>query len=287
MGSSLIRYPGGKSKLRKEITSYIENFLDPDLEYREPFFGGGSIGLAILENNPRRIWINDKDLGISCLWTAVMRYPELLKKLVREFKPSIEKFDEFKEFLLDGSVSPMGEEIAEYGFKKLALHQISYSGLGVRSGGPLGGRKPENVAGTTAVKYPIDCRWSPEYICKKIDQISQRMAEISIRREMCSCLDFEEVLRDEEPAVIYLDPPYYVKGNDLYQYGFTYEDHVRLAGVLRHCPHRWILSYDDCSEVRELYRWAKIEELWVKYTITQKDGECQIPNKVELIIMPR
>ena len=29
-------------------------------------------------------------------------------------------------------------------FKKLAIHQISYSGLGTKSGGPLGGEKQQS-----------------------------------------------------------------------------------------------------------------------------------------------
>jgi DNA adenine methylase len=289
------RYPGGKSKLKKEIIPYIESFLDGDLEYREPFFGGGSIGLTLLDRNQstRKVWINDKDLGISCLWTAVIRYPELLKKMVRGFEPSVEKFDEFKQALTDENLVPMGQEIAEHGFKKLAIHLISYSGLGTRSGGPLGGRKPDNIAGrgsTPEVKYPIDCRWSPEYICKKIDEISWKLAEISLKLEMCSCLDFADLLQEDREAVIYLDPPYYVKGNDLYQFGMSDEDHQRLAALLRKSRHRWVLSYDDCPEVRELYGWARIEEIGVKYTIRQsKDdtGECVSRNKVELIIMPR
>jgi len=45
----------------------------------------------------------------------------------------------------------------DVGFKKLAIHQISYSGLGTKSGGPLGGKSQESI-------YKIDCRWSPKHI---------------------------------------------------------------------------------------------------------------------------
>ena len=45
--------------------------------------------------------------------------------------------------------------IVDIGFKKLAIHQISYSGLGTMSGGPLGGAGQKS-------QYKIDCRWSPD-----------------------------------------------------------------------------------------------------------------------------
>jgi len=43
---SFIRYPGGKQKFKSEILAKLQ--LHPSLEYREPFFGGGSIGLEVL-----------------------------------------------------------------------------------------------------------------------------------------------------------------------------------------------------------------------------------------------
>jgi DNA adenine methylase len=301
MTMSFFRYPGGKSKLRNQIVSRLDTITNGNnIEYREPFFGGGSIGLKVLQDNTliKKLWINDKDLGISCLWTSLIQCPDLLKKLVKKFKPSIQKFDDFKTKLTASELPEpkTHDEIAEFGFMKLAIHQISYSGLGTMSGGPLGGRKKENVAGrgmTDEVKYPIDCRWSPDYICKKIDQLHAKMLGLSIRNNRCTCLDFADVINDtQNDAVIYLDPPYFVKGNDLYQHGFTEKDHYRLAVALKNTKHQWVLSYDDCPEIRKLYQWAKIEEIdGVNYSITAlKDkttGERLTRNKMELLIIPK
>jgi len=297
---SFFRYPGGKSKLRNQIAARLDTIANGhNLEYREPFFGGGSIGLKVLQDNTliKKLWINDNDLGISCLWTSVIQHPDFLKKLVNKFTPSVKKFDDFKtELTAENPTKPKtAEEIAQYGFMKLAIHQISYSGLGTMSGGPLGGRKKENIAGrgmTDEVKYPIDCRWSPDYICKKIDQLHTKMVGLSIRKNRCTCLDFADVIDDtENDAVIYLDPPYFVKGNDLYQHGFTEEDHHRLATSLKNTKHQWVLSYDDCPEIRDLYNWAFIEEIdGVNYSITalkdKKTGERLTRTKMELLIYP-
>jgi DNA adenine methylase len=102
-------------------------------------------------------------------------------------------------------------------------------------------------------------------------------------------VDFEQMIL-EEGGVLYLDPPYYVKGNDLYQCGFTEEDHHRLAESLRNTSNPWILSYDDCPEVRELYQWAKYESVDVNYSITgnldKKSDKRKSRTKPELIIYP-
>ena len=284
---SFFRYPGGKSKLKKQIYQRLNEMIQAnDFEYREPFFGGGSIGTSFLNENAniQKIWINDFDLGISSLWTSLICYPNLLKSHVKNFKPSVDLFDKYKEELTCSfPVLNSESEIVNFGFKKLAIHQISYSGLGTKSGGPLGGRDQKS-------NYKIDCRWSPEYICKKIDIIHQKFSNISIRNKICTNLDFSYLINNNEcESIIYLDPPYFVKGNDLYQHGFNESDHIRLAECLKNCKHKWLLSYDDCPQIRKIYEWAFIEEISeVNYTITatkdKKTGERKSRTKLELLI---
>lgn len=276
---SFIRYPGGKSKLHKLIISKLKEISgDKKLEYREPFFGGGSIGIKFLENfHTKSAWINDKDLGISRLWKLVAESPEPLKNKVRDFKPNINHFDLYKELLIENDryMTPV-----DHGFMKLAIHQISYSGLGVKSGGPLGGRSQKSI-------YKVDCRWSPKHICKKIDQTHNIFKKIENFK--CTSVDFEELISTKGEFLIYLDPPYYVHGNSLYQEGFSKKDHIRLAQALKSCDGLWLLSYDDCPEVRSLYKgWARIESVDVNYSITatkdKSTGERKSRKKPELLI---
>lgn len=286
--AGFFRYPGGKSKLRKRIASKIHDIIDgSNVEYREPFFGGGSIGLLLMRDNPnlRDVWINDFDLGVSALWTTVIRRPELLIEKVRSFVPSVDAFYRFKDDLASCAYGD-ADSCADYGFKKLAIHQISYSGLGTKSGGPLGGRDQKSA-------YKIDCRWSPDYICNKIVDINKMFSCMNVRNNKCTSYDFCDVITDcEKPAVIYLDPPYYDKGNDLYQHGLSILDHQRLADCLRTTNHRWLLSYDNCEEVRDLYSWANMEVIEeVSYSITatkdKETGGRASRVKSELLITPR
>ena len=260
--SGLLRYPGGKTKLRKPILKKLLDLVGSNQRYVEPFFGGGSIGCEFIKNSDiTSIWVNDADAALVALWNSVIYHSEELKQMVWEFRPSTDYFYGFKEALSGNSKS---DDTIWFGFMKLALHQMSYSGLGTKSGGPLGGKEQSS-------KYKIDCRWSPKNICKKIDELHGLLSEINVK---CTSLDFADLILDNsQNSLLYLDPPYYVKGNDLYECGFTEADHQRLADLLFQTKHTWVLSYDDCSEIRNLYKWAVIEELPVKYSITMSGEE--------------
>ncbi len=274
---SLFRYPGGKAKLLPQIRQRLAARINCDeLEYREPFFGGGAVGIAYMAANPanRKVWINDKDVGIACLWTSVIRYPAMLKSLIQRFNPSIDCFHAFKEELKENHSMPkQTRKIVQYGFKKLAIHRMSYSGLGTMSGGPLGGRDQRDV------KNGIDSRWRPSNLCKKIDDLHELFSRFEIRENACTHYDAIDLIECKaSEAILYLDPPYWLEGPNLYQHSFSLNDHVRLSDALRDTEHQWLLSYDDCDEIRKLYHWAEIEKVNIKYSVRKPT------KKFELII---
>jgi len=89
---ALIRYPGSKEKLAKQILPFFpqELFMPlwaSDWEYREPFFGAGAIGFRILQTLPpkTRIWLNDIDFWLVCLWQSVWHAPDELKEMIERF----------------------------------------------------------------------------------------------------------------------------------------------------------------------------------------------------------
>lgn len=67
--------------------------------------------------------------------------------------------------------------------------------------------------------------------------------------------DFEKLIAqyDRRNTIFYLDPPYY-KTEDYYEdVDFKRSDHERLCGVLLKIKGKFLLSYNDCPEIRELY----------------------------------
>jgi DNA adenine methylase len=284
---SLFRYPGGKGKLKKVIHSKLMGMMESqpnfystlDYQYREPFFGGGSISLDFISKSTpfSSLWLNDRDISLCCLWNSVIHQSEDLINLIKDYTPTVESFYSIKKELIElerfGQMPIDDAIVLSMGFKKLVIHQTSFSGLGLKSGSPLGGKLQES-------KYKIDCRWNSALLERKVRELSNRFSKISLEDGMCTNLDFQKVIEKETeyPSILYLDPPYYIKGRELYEHGFSKLDHRRLMLCLKNTHHLWLLSYDDCEEVRELYSWAKIEEINVKYSIagSTEKGELLI-----------
>jgi len=276
-----IRYPGSKAKLGPNIIRhvpvqhFVENgmFAKPLDCYCEPFFGSGAIAWDLLPaicTTRTRVVVNDKDPGIAALWRAVHDEPKELVRKIRDFTPSAEKFFEFKE--QDGD---LGIDPVRLGFQKLALHQMSFSGLGYKAGGPLGGRSQDG-------QYKPDCRWNPVRIAAKVLDCHRLMK--SVRLFEIHCEDFAATLgRLPASAFAYLDPPYYKKGDELYRHSMADEDHARLAAVLQGAAYRWILSYDDHERIRQLYSWAHISSFEMTATIDTKSGVKRRKNR-EIVI---
>ena len=105
----MMRYPGGKAKIKRLIADRISYFYELngyDIEFASPFFGAGGMEFHLLGITPiESIWINDFDPGIAAIWTAVMLYPKELGKKIKAFVPSVAKFELFKKELLSGKTN--------------------------------------------------------------------------------------------------------------------------------------------------------------------------------------
>jgi DNA adenine methylase len=278
----LIRYPGSKSKLCKPIIDAMPEEIVLDIwshkhawEYREPFFGSGAIGFRIMDSlsTKCKVWLNDRDYWLVCLWKAVKESHEELIKQVKSFKPTAEKFFEYKQQDGEINVDPL---VA--GFRKLAIHQMSVSGFGVMSGTCLGGRDQKNA------QYPVDCRWNPIRLVDHINNRHRQMKRFGSSLKI-TCKDFSDVLAGApKRCFIYMDPPYVEKGEMLYKHGMNETEHKRLAEATKRLKCRWMLSYDDHPLVRELYHGNEIKELAVTYSNATNAVGRRPKNKEILIV---
>lgn len=90
--------------------------------------------------------------------------------------------------------------------------------------------------------------------------------------------DYEKLLfGDGDGVFIFLDPPYYStsksrlygKNGDLH----LNFDHKRFAANMKKCKNLWLITYDDCVEVRELFSFAYIYLFEIQYGMTAKKGK--------------
>lgn len=78
---------------------------------------------------------------------------------------------------------------------------------------------------------------------------------------MCGCYIIPE------KTLIYLDPPYYVKGQGLYENHYLHDDHVSIAKLVKkHITHPWIVSYDHAPEIIEMYKGCPTISYGINYS---------------------
>lgn len=243
----IFRYPGGKGK----VADIIIPLLPQHDIYIEPFVGAGAIFLKILEQKRfNKYIINDKNYAIFSVWHSIQNFPQELNKKLLNFIPSVNAYNEFKYNLTNSSA-----DLLDTAFMKIALHQMSFSGLGEKSGGPIGGQNQSS-------KYAINCRYNPERIANDISKISKLMQNVTVLN-----LNYEKVLLE---GTLYIDPPYYEVGHTLYQTSMTEDEHVKLHSLLVQ-KDNWLLSYDNCEFVKNLYSDCKIRTIEdLHYSINSK-----------------
>jgi len=85
-----------------------------------------------------------------------------------------------------------------------------------------------------------------------------KLKEGKVVIEQLSFDDFIPKIPDEPDVFIYLDPPYWVtaqtQGKNYYEKVLTIEQHTDLRNHMRQFKKaKWMMSYDDVPEIRELY----------------------------------
>jgi len=220
---SPLRYPGGKARAVNQILRFI-----PDTESTlvSPFFGGGSIEIAAASLGLNVIGY-DAFQPLVDFWVELLKNSKTLADLVETFFPlSKDKFYELqKKTFLDQL-----ENAAVF----YVLNRSSFGGSTLS-----GGMSPGH----------------PRFTKSSIDYLRNfQVPNLSV-----SYGDFHQTIPDHGESLLYLDPPYLI-ANSLYgKNGNTHKDfdHIGLCSLLRK-REKWILSYNDCNELRDMYKGYRI-----------------------------
>lgn len=143
--------------------------------------------------------------------------------------------------------------IVQDGFATLFLNRVNYSG--VLFAGPIGGQEQKSA-------YSIDCRFNKVDIIQRIYSVSQLRERIHLFNLNASDLIVHELRAMNVHSFYNIDPPYVKKGKSLYSEYFTDQNHRDFADVVHNNLHNvpWIITYDNCALVRELYHEYRIVE---------------------------
>ncbi|WP_244849847.1 DNA adenine methylase [Caballeronia sp. SL2Y3] len=240
---SPLRYPGGKGKLTPFISRLLRlNGLE-DGTYVEPYAGGAAVALELLIlGKVRRIHINDLNRSIHAFWRSVLDCPDELCRMIADTPVTISEWQRQRAVQWDDKAGTL-----ELGFSTFFLNRTNRSGI-VNRGGVIGG-----LAQTG--EWKIDARFNKRDLISRIERIADYSTKITLHN-----VDAERLIKRlarsiAKKAFIYLDPPYYQKGQDLYLNYYCHNDHARLASTIAALPShiRWMASYDNHPEIRALY----------------------------------
>jgi hypothetical protein len=150
MSSILIPYLGSRRHFKPRILPHLMRAVSDGVvvEYREPFVGGGVVGLAMMSRCPNiGFWLNDRDFTVSALWWSVRYRPNDLADRVRAFTPTVAAFLDWKNYLSGVVRLPeTAEELVEAAFGRLVIQYTSGRAWGGGMRGGLAQAGQEGVA---------------------------------------------------------------------------------------------------------------------------------------------
>ena len=216
---SFMGWIGGKRVLRKTI---LEQFPQDITRYIEVFGGAGWVLFGKEPGDCMEVF-NDADGSLINVYRCIKYHPDALAAELQGLPHSREVFLDWRE-----QTEQHGLTDIQRAARCLYLVKMSF------------GSDRRTFATAPKIAGNISASFA---------EVQERLRKVIIEH-----LDFEQLIHtyDRPGALFYCDPPY-MGTERYYQHPFAREDHERLARVLHSIKGRFILSYNDCPEVRELY----------------------------------
>lgn len=238
--SSPLRYPGGKACIFNFVAKlFYENNLI-GINYAEPYAGGSGLALRLLYDElVDNIYINDLDRSIFAFWKTITEQNALFCDWVESVDVNMDSWYEYKEI----QTNRHNYDLFDLAKSTFFLNRTNVSG--VIKGGVIGGYEQLG-------KYKIDARFNKSQLIERIEKIGRFKKRINV-----SNLDGINFLKKmnvaQKEVFIYLDPPYFLKGADLYMNYYSKEDHKKLSEYVQKINKTWMVSYDENDFILNLY----------------------------------
>lgn len=252
---SPLRYPGGKGRVADYFKKIFHDNLLYDGTYIEPYAGGASVALALLFNEyASKIVINDKDIALYAFWYSILHDTENFIKKVSETKINIENWEISKKIHSDKE----NQTLTDIGFSTFFLNRTNRSGI--LKAGIIGGKSQNG-------EWKMDARFNKKDLINRIEKIALYKSKISVYN--LDAIDLIKNLKEkiEEKSLFYFDPPYYVKGKDLYMNYYNHDDHKKVAleiGKIK--KQKWIVSYDDVEPIQKNFEQFRQKKFQLDYS---------------------
>ncbi|SRR5581483_7467565 len=250
MANSPIAYFGGKSRLAPTIIKQIPKHTC----YVEPFAGAAWV---FFKKPPSRVEVlNDRDDNIVNIYRVIQHHPE---EFLRQFKTLLisRKIFELMKRHDDECLTDIHRAV-----KWFYILRASFGGHGVGANFGYGTSRPSNLNVTDLEPRILEIHW--------------RLAKVTIE-----ALPYQQILDryDRQHTFFYIDPPYW--GFKAYRFNFEAKDFAELAAELKQIKGKFLMSLNDCKEVRAALAGFKIETVAARYSVA---GGMDRGGRSELLI---
>lgn len=237
---SPLRYPGGKACIFPFISNlFYENDLI-GINYAEPFAGGCGLAMRLLqEEYINKLYINDLDLAIYAFWYEVLYDADNFCRWIESVEINVGNWLHYRKV----QSTPSKYGLFELAQSTFFLNRTNVSGI--IKGGLIGGI--DQVG-----KYKMDVRFNKRDLIERIKKIATFSSRITL-----TCKNGEDFIKNvdrrKDRTFIYLDPPYYQKGANLYMNFFNRDNHRTLSKKVNKLKNLWLVSYDNVEYIKSLY----------------------------------
>lgn len=230
---SPFRYPGGKTWLIPTVRQWLKQENKVAKELIEPFAGGGIVSLtAAFEKMADRITMVEMDEEIAAVWEVILNGKN------KWLADKIYSYD-LTHANIKAELENPNKELQDVAFCTILKNRVFHGGILAKGSGMI--KNGENGKGITSRWYPKTLRdriLAINYIKDKINFISGDAFTV-LEHNLCNV-----------SAYFFIDPPYTIAGKRLYTYFDI--DHERLFELTAKLKGKFMLTYDDTTEIRKL-----------------------------------
>ena len=205
----------------------------------------------LFEEYVERIYINDLDRSIYAFWASILANADSFCDWLEDVEVSVDSWCRYKEIQSRADSS----DLFDLAKSTFFLNRTNVSG--VVKGGVIGGYEQKG-------RYKIDARFNKSDLIARIQKINRFKNRILVSN-LDGLAFIKKMDSKAEDVFIYLDPPYYQKGAELYMNFYSKEDHEKLSRYVHRIKKKWMVSYDSHDFILNLYA----SEKKVRYKLSQ------------------
>ena len=255
-----IRYAGGKSRAYDFISSYIPFWPRPKTIV-SPFIGGGSLEVRWAHEMGINVVGYDVFNVLVNYWQHQLSNPKGLYDILKGLEPTKEQYDEIKDILLHW------DKVQEL-FKNWKTDHYDRES-----------RELDDLLGAAYYWFnhnlsygPMFLGWFSSIFMKKeslYQNSIERVRDFNVPNLKVDCGSFDETIVAHTNDFLYCDPPYFMEKKDgdddnkmfkaiypnsNFAVHHNHFDHEKLRDLLHSHKGQFILSYNDCEQIREWYK---------------------------------